>query len=64
MDAETPVPPVTHAPHPAYHPHMFKAEALLINLRKALAKVGRRSRPSMRWRRTSTTCTRTSPVRT
>lgn len=37
--AETPVPPVTHRPHPAYHPNLFKMEGLLINLRKAVAEV-------------------------
>jgi diguanylate cyclase (GGDEF)-like protein len=47
MDAETPVPPVTHAPHPAYHAHMFKAEALLINLRKALGEGGEKEHPAL-----------------
>lgn len=38
MKAETPVPPVTHVPHASYHPHLAKAEALIINLRKAMAQ--------------------------
>jgi GGDEF domain-containing protein len=45
MAAETPVPPVAHAPHPAYHPHLMKAEALMINLRKAMADVQQAQHP-------------------
>lgn len=37
LAAETPVPPVTHVPHPAYHPYMVKMDRLVLNLRKAMA---------------------------
>jgi diguanylate cyclase (GGDEF)-like protein len=37
MAGETPVPPVTHRPHMAYNPDLLRAEALLIDLKKAVA---------------------------
>jgi diguanylate cyclase (GGDEF)-like protein len=37
LRAETPVPPVQGHPHISYHPHVLKAEALLINLKKAMS---------------------------
>lgn len=36
-DQEAPVPPVTHVSHPAYQPYLFKAEALIIDLKKTLS---------------------------
>ncbi len=45
MAAETPVPPVQHAPHSSYHPHLVKAEALMIDLKKALA--GEKDHPAL-----------------
>lgn len=47
MAAETPVPPVTSVPHPAYQPQLAKAEELMINLRKALAADGSREHPAL-----------------
>lgn len=45
MAAETPVPPVQHVPHSSYHPHLMKAQELMINLRKAMAEDGQEEHP-------------------
>lgn len=46
--AETPVPPVAHTPHPAYTSHLFKAESLLINLKKAFSDGTEKEHPALR----------------
>lgn len=46
-DAETPAPPVQHVPHPAYHPNLCKAEALLIDLRKTLSEHSEKEHPAL-----------------
>lgn len=50
-EADSPVPPVVSRPHAAYHPpfhpHLFKTEALTIELKKALADARQEQHPAL-----------------